>query len=192
MLAHSDTQLEFQFHRPEDDEEAMFQWMKSNFERNYLGSRAPFGVFIHAAWFLVRDSHWPAYKRLVEHMNSLPDVYLVSVGQALEYTRNPRPVWTEEEEEVVAEAVPEQGAEEVESGNGQQQEEEAGHGGRSGRRHTQIMDECQKLREPTCHPKLCQLRKETTNEERWMTSCATCPEVYPWLGNPLGVATRLE
>lgn len=169
------------FSRPEDDEEAMFQWMKSNFERNYLGNRAPFGVFMHAAWFTIRESHLPAYKRLIEYMNSLPDVYLVSVSQAVDYTRKPRPVWEEDQiEEVVATTV------------STEAKKEAVRGSRAAVKHTQIMDSCQKLREPNCHPKLCQLRKEATDEERWMTSCATCPEVYPWLGNPLGVATRLD
>lgn len=159
-------------HRPEDDEEAMFQWMKTNFDRHYKGNRAPFGVFIHAAWFLIRDSHWPAYKRLVAHMNSLPDVYLVSVAQSVDYTRNPRAVW--EEAEVVE--APE--------------EDDALLDTRNTKRHTQILEQCQRVREPTCHANFCQLRKEKTNEERWMSSCATCPEVYPWLGNPLGLAAR--
>lgn len=156
--------------------------MKSNFERHYLGNRAPFGVFIHAAWFLVRDSHFPAYKRLVEYMNTLPDVYMVSVNQAVEYTRNPRPVWEEEasEEEI----------EELHSGEEQYETDPAVPAKRSTVRHTQILDACQKVREPTCHAKLCQLRKEVSNEERWMTSCAQCPEVYPWLGNALGMANR--
>lgn len=47
-------------------------------------------------------------------------------------------------------------------------------------------EECQVQRTPSCVPKLCQLIKESTGEERWMTSCARCPAVYPWLGNPLG------
>ena len=49
-------------------------------------------------------------------------------------------------------------------------------------------ENCQAIREPTCVPKLCQLTKISTGEERWMTSCASCPAVYPWLGNPLGEA----
>lgn len=47
-------------------------------------------------------------------------------------------------------------------------------------------DKCEPLRNPSCVPKLCQLVKQTTKEERWMTSCSPCPAVYPWLGNPLG------
>lgn len=182
---------EFFLFRPEDDEELMFQWMKTNFDRHYKGNRAPFGVFIHAAWFLIRESHWPAYKRLVEYMNSKPDVYLVSVSQAVDYTRNPRPVSNEQVDVGSPETEPELESE-TEVPAVDDQEQSIGGGGavpfvRATKRDTQIMDSCQKLRTPDCTPKLCQLRKESTNEERWMTSCAVCPEVYPWLGNPLGL-----
>lgn len=47
-------------------------------------------------------------------------------------------------------------------------------------------DSCQKTYEPTCEPKTCQLFKFQTGEERWMTSCTSCPTNYPWLENPLG------
>lgn len=50
----------------------------------------------------------------------------------------------------------------------------------------QPFDSCQTIRTPSCAPKMCQLIKETTGEERWMKSCVKCPAVYPWLGNPLG------
>lgn len=173
------------FLRPEDDEQAMFEWMKSNFDRHYNGNRAPFGVFIHAAWFWIRESHLPAYKRLVEYMNSKPDVYLVSASQAVDYTRNPRPLGQEEE---VEEHEPEVSAQEVDENEEQEEQEEVGV--RVAKRNTQIMASCQKVRESTCHPKLCQVMKESSKEERWMTSCASCPEVYPWLGNPLGLAHR--
>lgn len=47
-------------------------------------------------------------------------------------------------------------------------------------------DECQTVRTPTCVPKLCHLRKQADDQERWMTGCTKCPTVYPWLGNPFG------
>lgn len=50
-------------------------------------------------------------------------------------------------------------------------------------------ESCQPTSVPTCQPRLCQLIKEVTYEERWMTQCKTCPAVYPWLGNPYGLAT---
>ena len=177
---------------PEDDEEQMFQWMKSTFERHYKGNRAPFGVFLHAAWFWTRESHFPAYQRFVAYMNSMPDVYLVSVSEAVEYTRNPRAI---QPEAGVREPQPQENPEpEIEENvevveDIEEEHEEVEKRSISGRQ-TQIRDTCQRVREPTCHAQLCQLKKEVTGEERWMTSCANCPEVYPWLGNPLGVADR--
>lgn len=146
-------------------------WMKTNFDRHYYGNRAPFPVFMHAAWFWIRDSHLPAYKRFVDYMNSLPDVYLVSVSQAVEYTRNPKPVSG-------GVAVPPQRPNVDEDEESQL---------RVTNRAAQILDSCQKRPEHDCHPHLCQLRKQTTNEERWMTSCVRCPAFYPWLDNPLGL-----
>lgn len=52
-------------------------------------------------------------------------------------------------------------------------------------------DKCQTQRTPSCVPKLCQLSKQTSHEERWMTSCVRCPAVYPWLKNPMGQANKL-
>lgn len=51
-------------------------------------------------------------------------------------------------------------------------------------------ESCQATTAPSCSPQLCQLVKEVTGEERWMTQCKACPAVYPWLGNPLGLATK--
>lgn len=148
----------------------MFAWMKENFDRHYYGNRAPFGVFIHAAWFWVRESHFPAYKKLIEYMNSLPDVYLVSVAKAIEFTRNPRAV-------TGTQAVPPQN---------QQPLDQEGRAAGSIRPYA-AFDSCQAEPEPDCRPALCQLKKMSTGEERWMTVCNQCPAVYPWLGNPLGL-----
>lgn len=44
---------------------------------------------------------------------------------------------------------------------------------------------CNSPKQTTCTPNLCRLMKG--KEERYMTSCVEiCPEVYPWVGNPLG------
>lgn len=178
----------------------MFQWMKSNFDRHYRGNRAPFGVFIHAAWFLVRDSHFPAYLKLVDYMNSLPDVYLVSVNRAVEFTKNPKSI-SVDGVEPVEEPLPEEEPEidhevdhEVDQEEDREVDQEEGEQTRVirkrspvSRRSTQIFDTCQKLPTPSCIPRLCTVRKESVNEERWMTVCGPCPAVYPWLGNPLGL-----
>lgn len=171
--------------------EEMFQWMKSNFDRHYRGNRAPFGVFIHAAWFLVRDSHFPAYLKLVDYMNSLPDVYLVSVNRAVEYTKDPKPISIDDGEQVEEPIEDERVSEEEQEVEVDREEEEEIPENRKrsqiSRRSTQIFDSCQKLPTASCVPRLCTVRKESVNEERWMTVCGPCPAVYPWLDNPLGL-----
>ncbi|KAK4877640.1 hypothetical protein RN001_010146 [Aquatica leii] len=45
---------------------------------------------------------------------------------------------------------------------------------------------CTGFKPDTCVPKSCRLMKDSS--ERYMTICdSTCPRVYPWIGNPLGV-----
>lgn len=45
---------------------------------------------------------------------------------------------------------------------------------------------CHRPTETKCKPQTCLLAKG--KEERWMTSCAeSCPRVYPWCDNPLGL-----
>lgn len=52
-------------YRPEDDVDKILAWMIQNFERNYKNNRAPFGVYLHAAWFEKGDSYFEAYMRYV-------------------------------------------------------------------------------------------------------------------------------
>lgn len=52
-------------------------------------------------------------------------------------------------------------------------------------------DKCHETHKRTCVPKMCQLKKQSNGETRYMTICAApgpspCPRVYPWLGNSLG------
>lgn len=49
-------------------------------------------------------------------------------------------------------------------------------------------DACVEKRKPSCNQRMCVLDKETASgpDERYMTVCSKCPEVYPWLGNPFG------
>lgn len=47
---------------------------------------------------------------------------------------------------------------------------------------------CAEKHKPSCNSRVCVMEKETASgpEERYMTVCSKCPEVYPWLGNPFG------
>lgn len=43
--------------------EDIVQWMITNFERNYKNNRAPFGVYLHAAWFEKGVHYFEAYMK---------------------------------------------------------------------------------------------------------------------------------
>ena len=45
---------------------------------------------------------------------------------------------------------------------------------------------------PCQSPNACSLahREGSVNVVRYMTTCATCPDVYPWLGNTRGADTE--
>lgn len=50
---------------------------------------------------------------------------------------------------------------------------------------TSDWSDCRKPQPEACSANACTLMKG--EEIRYMTSCAPCPAVYPWLGNPMGV-----
>jgi len=129
-----------------EDVANLTQWMTGEFNKQYNGNRAPFGFYVHSAWFSegINPNHLPAYIAFIDYLQTLPDVYLVGVSQVIEWIKNPIPVSQMKPGSVV----------------------------------------CQKTYTPTCQAKECTLMKG--NEERWMTSCVSCPKSYPWLGNPLG------
>lgn len=66
------------FFSPEDVD-GLFKWMVDNFNTQYNGNRAPFGFYIHAAWFQLSDAHYEAYKKFVQYINEKKDVYIVSI-----------------------------------------------------------------------------------------------------------------
>uniref|UniRef100_A0A1A9ZI54 NodB homology domain-containing protein n=1 Tax=Glossina pallidipes TaxID=7398 RepID=A0A1A9ZI54_GLOPL len=127
---------------PKDDVDALFEWIKKNFLRHYEGNRAPFGMYLHAAWFSRGNNYLKAFRKFLEYANSLHDVYLVTPSQVIQYLKHPslgRP-----------------------------------------------FKGCFKKPKVPCQPTTCALEKTLTGETRYMTCCDSCPEVYPWLDNPLG------
>ncbi|XP_014365314.2 chitin deacetylase 8 [Papilio machaon] len=77
---------------PHHDEEAWFKFILTNFERHYLGNRAPFGFYIHE-WYI---SAYPGVKRalvrFLDLVNSLNDAFMVSAGEVIDWVENPVPV----------------------------------------------------------------------------------------------------
>lgn len=53
--------------------------MIKNFKRNYKSNKAPFGFYVHAAWFNVEAIHFQAYVKFIDYLQTLPDVFLVSL-----------------------------------------------------------------------------------------------------------------
>ena len=68
---------------------ALYELLMKNFERSYHGkTRAPIGIFIHAAWFIGTYSwHYDAYKMFLDELTSgaYEDVWLMPVRKGIEY-----------------------------------------------------------------------------------------------------------
>jgi len=123
----------------------ILEWIKSNFNRHYLNNKAPFGFYVHAAWFLRNPNNLEAYVQFLDYLGTLNDVYIVSVQRALEWVKNPQPL------SQLSSAWP----------------------------------SCPNTYTPTCNARSCPLSKGT--ETRYMMQCLnSCPNVFPWLHNPLG------
>ncbi|KRT81890.1 hypothetical protein AMK59_5681 [Oryctes borbonicus] len=74
------------------DTNGILEFMKSNFLRHYNNNRAPFGFYVHAAWFLRNPNNFEAYLLFLDYLQSLSDVYIVSVQRALAWIQNPKPI----------------------------------------------------------------------------------------------------
>ncbi|EFA00992.1 chitin deacetylase 9 precursor [Tribolium castaneum] len=80
---------------PDDDADKLLQWFIDNFNVQYKGNKAPFGFYIHAAYFAVNPVRLEAYKKFVDYLQGLNDVYLVSPSKAIEWIKNPVPMGAE-------------------------------------------------------------------------------------------------
>lgn len=57
--------------------------MIGNFNRSYRTNRAPFGFYVHSAWFDIAPHHFPAYIKFIDYLQTLKDVYIVSCDTGL-------------------------------------------------------------------------------------------------------------
>jgi len=68
----------------------VYNMLKKNFYRSYNGhTRAPIGFYTHAAWFFGYDYRYEGYKRIIDEITQLPDVWIVPVWAGLSYRMNP-------------------------------------------------------------------------------------------------------
>ena len=66
----------------------VLKYLWHNFNKSRNGNREPFGVNMHAQWFLVKHQ-LEAMQSFIADLVKLDDVYIVSVHQALEWMRSP-------------------------------------------------------------------------------------------------------
>ncbi|KAK9739759.1 hypothetical protein QE152_g8712 [Popillia japonica] len=124
----------------------ILEFIKTNFHRHYDSNKAPFGFYMHAAWFQSNPNNYEAYLQFLDYLESLNDVYIVSIQRALEWVQNPKSL------------------DEISS----------------------VWSSCPATTEASCTSTSCALDKD--GEARYMVQCRnSCPSVYPWLNNPLGV-----
>lgn len=71
--------------------EGVYKMIMKNFERHYTTNRAPFGLFYHAAWF-TQPHHKEGFIKFLDAINSMPDVWIVTNWQALQWVRDPTPI----------------------------------------------------------------------------------------------------
>lgn len=67
----------------------MYEMLMKNFQRSYTGkTRAPIGIYLHAAWFIGTYSwHFDAYKMFLDEITSgsYDDVWVVPIRKGIEY-----------------------------------------------------------------------------------------------------------
>jgi len=76
----------------------MYDLLIRNFNDQYNGNRAPFGVFVHAGYFNGSSEgdevaqRRRGYEQFIDHILTLGDVYIVSVTRAVEWVKTPQNV----------------------------------------------------------------------------------------------------
>ncbi|KAL0810874.1 hypothetical protein ABMA28_010178 [Loxostege sticticalis] len=75
-----------------NDEDAWFRFIVTNFERHYLGNRAPFGFFIHEWYLRTNPAVMRATVRFMDMINNMHDVFMVNANDVIEWVKNPVPV----------------------------------------------------------------------------------------------------
>jgi len=132
--------------RPANQADA-YNYLRNNFLRHYQSNKAPFGIHLTAnSWFQTTTYNLAAYLQFLDYLGTLDDVYIVSMGKAIDWMRNPVPL----------SQVP------------------------------QVFS-CPYVAPSACSPRNCYYDGGSSPVgDVVMMSCVTCPDLYPWTGNPLG------
>lgn len=73
--------------RPENEDES-FKYLMDNFMTAYTGNKAPFGIHMHASWFITKYNY-KAMEKFMDEILKLPDVYIVTLKQVLDWMKSP-------------------------------------------------------------------------------------------------------
>jgi len=77
-----------------EDAEGVTRVFTRNFVNFYTKSKAPFPIFIHAAWFINNEQRQKGFFDFVDSILQLPDVYFVTSQELLDFTRFPETLAT--------------------------------------------------------------------------------------------------
>ncbi|KAI5754158.1 hypothetical protein M8J77_006275 [Diaphorina citri] len=73
------------------DADGVYKMLLKNFERHFTTNRAPFGLYYHAAWF-TQPHHKEGFINFIDTIVAMPEVWLVTNWQALQWVRDPTPI----------------------------------------------------------------------------------------------------
>jgi len=70
--------------------DSIYNMLMKNFDRAYNGyTRSPIGIYIHSAWFVYTNSwHFEGYKKFLDHIMAMDDVWIVPIKDGIEYMKN--------------------------------------------------------------------------------------------------------
>ena len=80
----------FNSFRGNENSEDVYNMLKKNFDTAYHGlTRAPFGLYVHAAWFFGYDYRYEGYKKFLDDITQLDDVWIVPIQAGIAYRKAP-------------------------------------------------------------------------------------------------------
>jgi len=77
--------------RPRNASETL-SLLKDNFLKHYKINKAPYGIYLHSSWFEGFPYTLTGYTQFLDYLANFDDVYVVSVGQGVEWMKNPKNV----------------------------------------------------------------------------------------------------
>ncbi len=73
-------------------EQDWYNFLMDNFYKHYNGTRAPYGLYAHSAWFYLSAGRDKAMMSFLDKMSEMKDVYIVTHYQLIQWVRDPTPL----------------------------------------------------------------------------------------------------